>query len=387
MKEVADGLSIAHFAGDDGLSAFLSVGAAGEAALGAYVRAWLAGRSAPAGETGAGGDGIGFGCSTLTVRNVAGEVLFGRNLDWARSSALILTDAPASGDYASVSTVNLEVMRYCGIGDLSALTEEDFLRAALYFPLDGMNEMGFALSVNMIKDAGARAQETSPGKTPVNFTAAIRLLLNRAATVAEAVALLGDYNLCVPGGGQLFHFAMADRTGKSVVVEFIDGKTYVTDTPAVTNFYLTPNVVSGTDKYGIGTDQSVQRYDTLMAKLAAASAVSDATQAPAAAPHEIGAAPVSASPMATENTTATPGAAALPDDDVIAEAAGSSPCLSADDVRDALASVAKSNFDVPGASTEWSVIFNLSTGDATYYRREDWSAPIPCRVPGTGREE
>ena len=333
MKEIADGLSIAHFAGDDGLSAFLAVGAAGEMALGAYVRAWLAGRSAPAGETGAGG-GIGFGCSTLTVRNAAGEVLFGRNLDWARSSALILTDAPASGDYASVSTVNLEVMRYCGIGDLSALTEEDFLRAALYFPLDGMNEKGFALSVNMIKDAGARAQETSPGKTPVNFTAAIRLLLNRAATVAEAVALLGDYDLCIPGGGQLFHLAMADRTGKSVVVEFIDGKTYVTDTPAVTNFYLTPNAVSGTDKYGIGTDQSVQRYETLMAKLAAA-------------------------PRTRADT----------------------PCLSADDVRGALAAVAKSNFNVPGASTEWSIVFNLASCEATYYRREDWSAPIPCRVP------
>ncbi len=385
MKEIDDGLSIAHFTGDDGLSAFLSVGAAGEAALGAYVRAWLAGRNAPPGETGAVGGGIGFGCSTLTARNAAGDVLFGRNLDWERSSALILTDAPASGDYASVSTVNLEVMRYCGIGDLSALTEEDFLKAALYFPLDGMNEKGFALSVNMIKDAGARAQETSPGKTPVNFTAAIRLLLNRAATVAEAVALLGDYNLCVPGGGQLFHFAMADRTGKSVVVEFIDGKTYVTDTPAVTNFYLTPNAVSGTDKYGIGTDQSVQRFETLMAKLAAAPDISNATQA-GASPHEIGAAPVAASPITTVNTTALPGAAALPDGDVIAETAGSSPCLSADDVRDALASVAKSNFDVPGASTEWSVVFNLATCDATYYRREDWSAPIPCRVPGPGRD-
>ena len=338
MKEVADGFSIARFAGDDGLSAFLSVGAAGEAALGAYVRAWLAGRSAPAGETGAGGDGIGFGCSTLTARNAAGDVLFGRNLDWERSSALILTDAPVSGDYASVSTVNLEVMRYC-IGDLSALTEEDFLRAALYFPLDGMNEKGFALSVNMIKDAGARAQETSPGKTPVNFTAAIRLLLNRAASVAEAVALLGDYNLCVPGGGQLFHFAMADRTGKSVVVEFIDGKTYVTDTPAVTNFYLTPNDVSGTNKYGIGTNQSMERYKTLLTKLEAAE---------------------------NENGEAI---------------------LDAGGVREALSSVAKSNFNVPGASTEWSVVFNLATCEVTYYRREDWSAPISCRVPGTERGE
>lgn len=334
MKEIADGLSIAHFAGDDGLSAFLTVGAAGETALGMYIRACLAGRTASDGEP-LPGSGIGFGCSTLSARNAAGDVLFGRNLDWERSAALILTDVPASGDYASVSTVNPEIMRYCGIGDLSALTEEDFLKAALYFPLDGMNEKGFAISVNMIKDGSVSAYETAPGKTPINFTAAIRLLLNRAATVDEAIALLGNYSMSIPGGGQLFHFAMCDRTGKSVVVEYINGQMYVTDTPSVTNFYLTPNEVSGTNKYGIGTDQSVQRYETLMAKLTAAK---------------------------NENGASI---------------------LDAEGIREALSSVAKSNFNVPGSSTEWSIVFNLATGEVIYYRRENWSDPYICHVPNT----
>lgn len=333
MREIADGLYYAKISGDDGPEKLFRVGVDGEKALGAYVRGRLSG--APAGTEQPGQDGgIGFGCSTITAKNDAGEVLFGRNLDWARSSALILVNTPTTGAFSSVSTVNPEVMRYCGIGLPEGLPEEDLARAALYFPLDGMNACGFALSVNMIKDATAEAQRTAPGKTPLNFTAAIRLLLDRATSVKDAVRLLGEYDLCIPGGGQLFHFAMADKSGESVTVEFIGGKIYVTETPAVTNFYLTPNAVSGTDKYGIGTDQSVERYKTLLAKLA------DAPHAPDGTPR-----------------------------------------LSADDVRDALASVAKSNFNVPGASTEWSIVFRLAACTATYYRREAWSSPFTCSIP------
>lgn len=336
MREIADGLYYAEVSGDDGLDAFLTVGAAGEVALGAYVRGWLSG--VPEETEHPEGGGISLGCSTVAVRDDGGEVLFGRNLDWERSPALILVNTPAAGSFSSVSTVDLEVMRYCGIDHPETMPEGDLARAALYFPLDGMNERGFAISVNMIRDAAAEAQHTAPGKTPLNFTAALRLLLDRAATVRDAVRLLGEYDLCIPGGGQLFHFAMADRSGESVAVEFIDGKTYVTETPAVTNFYLTPNEVSGTDKYGIGTNQSMERYKTLLSKLADA-------------PHD----------------------------------RGGAPCLSAEGVRDALAAVAKSNFNVPGASTEWSVVFHLAAGTATYYRREDWSAPFTCRIPTPGK--
>lgn len=333
MKEIADGLYFAEVCGDDGLDAFLRVGAAGETALGAYVKGWLAGVSGGTDHLRQGG--IGFGCSTLTAENAVGDILFGRNLDWARSSAVILINTPGTGDYASVSTVNFEVMRYCGIENLSSLPEDDFVKAALYFPLDGMNEKGFAVSVNMIKDPDATAQETAPGKTPLNFTAAIRLLLNRAATVREAVDLLGAYDLCIPGGGQLFHFAIADSLGDSMVAEWIGGRMYVTETPAVTNFYLTPDRVSGASKYGIGTDQSVQRYETLIDRL---------------------------------NAARNPSGTAILDESGI---------------RDALSAVAKSNFNVPGASTEWSIVFNLRTRAATYYRRENWSDPFVCHVPDT----
>lgn len=328
------------YEGDNELDNFLKVGAAGETALAKYIVAWLSGK--PTASTGSDpeGDGIGFACSTITAKNADGEALFGRNLDWAESGGMILVNTPTDGgDYCSISTINTTVIAACGLRGFYSMSLENQLKAALYFPLDGMNEKGFAISVNMIKDSSVSAYETAPGKTPINFTSAIRLLLNRAATVDEAIALLGNYSMTIPGGGQLFHFAMTDRTGKSVVVEYINGQMYVTDTPAVTNFYLTPNDVSGTNKYGIGTNQSMERYQTLLTKLEAAE-------------NEKGEA-----------------------------------ILDAEGVREALSSVAKSNFNVPGSSTEWSVVFNLATCEVTYYRRENWSAPISCRVPGTGQGE
>ena len=327
------------YEGDNELDNFLKVGAAGEAALTKYLLAWLSGKPTASTDSDPESDGIGFACSTITAKNADGEALFGRNLDWEKSDGMILVNKPTDGgDYCSISTINTAIVAACGLG-LYSMSPENRLKAALYFPLDGMNEKGFTIAVNMIKDSSVSAHQTAPGKTPINFTSAIRLLLNRAATVDEAIALLGNYSMSIPGGGQLFHFAMADRTGKSVVVEYINGQMYVTDTPAVTNFYLMPNDVSGTNKYGIGTNQSMERYQTLLTKLEAAE-------------NEKGEA-----------------------------------ILDAEGVREALSSVAKSNFNVPGSSTEWSIIFNLATCEVTYYRRENWSAPISCRVPGTGQGE
>lgn len=56
-----------------------------------------------------------------------------------------------------------------------------------------MNAAGLAVSVNMIQDDATIDQQT--GKPGLTTTTAVRLLLNQAATVEEAVALLEAYDL------------------------------------------------------------------------------------------------------------------------------------------------------------------------------------------------
>ncbi len=122
-----------------------------------------------------------------------------------------------------------------------------------------MNEAGLAVSVNMIQDSAAIEQNTD--KSDITTTTAIRLLLDQAGNVDEALELLGQYDLH-GSMGMMIHFAIADSTGRSVAVEYINNEMIVIETPVLTNFYLAEG-----EKQGIGTEQSRERYDILMNRL------------------------------------------------------------------------------------------------------------------------
>ena len=302
ITTLESGLSSASFSGDDGFEAFL---AQGGASSDADVTQFLASRLL----ADAAVNGSSFGCSTLTVSSPDGHQLFGRNFDWQTCNALVVTSKPSQG-YSSISTVNLGFISQAG-GSLNQMLEQNDIRvlAALYAPLDGMNEKGLAVSVNMIQDSASINQNTE--KSDLTTTTAVRLLLNKAASVDEALDLLRQYDLHA-SMGMMIHFALADTTGKGVVVEYINNEMVVTETPVVTNFYL----AEGT-KHGIGTQQSHERYDILTQTLA------------------------------------------------------DHPTMTMEDVRDAMDSVSKDDFN-EFESTEWSAVFDLNTGTAHYYHRENY---------------
>ena len=302
ITTLESGLSSASFSGDDGFEAFL---AQGGASSDADVTQFLASRLL----ADAAVNGSSFGCSTLTVSSPDGHQLFGRNFDWQTCNALVVTSKPSQG-YSSISTVNLGFISQAG-GSLNQMLEQNDIRvlAALYAPLDGMNEKGLAVSVNMIQDSASINQNTE--KSDLTTTTAVRLLLNKAASVDEALDLLRQYDLHA-SMGMMIHFALADTTGKGVVVEYINNEMVVTETPVVTNFYL----AEGT-KHGIGTQQSHERYNILTQTLA------------------------------------------------------DHPTMTMEDVRDAMDSVSKDNFN-EFESTEWSAVFDLNTGTAHYYHRENY---------------
>ena len=94
-------------------------------------------------------------------------------------------------------------------------------------------------------------------KPDLTVTTAIRLLLNKAADVEEALALLEQYDIH-PSGGISHHLAISDASGRSVCVEFTaDGFTAV-DTPVATNF----NLANGDT--AAGGESSQARYNALM---------------------------------------------------------------------------------------------------------------------------
>ncbi len=307
IVEYEEGFSVVRYDGDYGFDAFLAQGGAfsdGE------LIAFLANNVLSDVLLDEIMDGI-FGCSTIAVQSPEGEFLFGRNFDWNTCEAMVVESYPENG-YASISTVNMDFITQSinsRAVDLVMNLDEIRTLAALYAPLDGMNEAGLAISVNMIQDTARIDQNTD--KPDITTTTAIRLLLNQAGSVDEALALLGQYDLH-GSMDMMIHFAIADSTGRSVAVEYVNNEMIVTETALLTNFYLAEG-----EKQGIGSEQSHERYDILMSRL--------------------------------EET----------------------PRMGMDDVRDALDRVSKDNFG-EADSTEWSIVMNLSTGELRYYHRENY---------------
>ncbi len=204
-------------------------------------------------------------CSTFNAETPEGEALFGRNFDLEFSPGMMVRTTPKDG-YASISMVNLAFIGY-GEDKLP----EDFASsivslAAPFAPLDGVNEKGLAVGVLLI-DTEATHQETE--RVDITTTTAIRLMLDRCATVDEAVDLLSQYDMHA-SGNRCYHFQIADASGDSVVVEYIDNETRLVEPgeegyQAATNFLLTP----GDYDFGGGQD----RYETVMSALDAADGV------------------------------------------------------------------------------------------------------------------
>lgn len=253
IREQEEGLYSMEYDGDYGFDEFLARGgAASDAAVADYLTEFLS-RGFYKAESNVGtGE---YGCSTICTTDENGEVLFGRNYDWEECSAILIHTKPANG-YESISTCCLD---FLGFGkDYTpdgSIGERMMTLAAVYVPLDGMNEKGLMVADLMAGDKEETHQNTE--RADLTTTTAIRLLLDKAADVDEAIELLKQYDMN-SSIGAAHHFSIADAGGKSVVVEYIEGEMVVTEAKVVTNHYLSKG-----DKYGVGSEQSHERFDIL----------------------------------------------------------------------------------------------------------------------------
>ncbi len=213
---------------------------------------------------------IDAGCSAFTAKTAGGRVLYGRNFDYKMEmTAVLLRTAPKDG-YLSIGLVDAGWLNY-GIGSLSDGRADLSMTVAFpYMVMDGMNEKGLAVSV--LKLDGEPARQRS-GKRRIMTSVALRLMLDRAATVDEAVSLLDGYDMYSAMPDADFHFLAADASGRSVVIEYSAGKMSVLDANYVTNFYLDPAMKGqgkGKDRYEILKSVLAFKKDILSEKEAMA---------------------------------------------------------------------------------------------------------------------
>ncbi len=254
VHAIDDNLYYLEYHGDYGFDDFLQQGgASSDAEMAQYIATFLSGGFMA--EANVNLAAAPFACSALSATH-ENEVLFGRNFDFTPScQGIILHTIPENG-YESFATCNLNFLGFGEDWKPEGMPNQFMALAAIYVPLDGINEKGLCVADLICGDAEETHQQTE--RADLTTVSAIRLLLDKAANVKEAIELLKQYDMH-SSIGTSHHLALADEGGESVVVEWVNNKMIVTPTKVVTNHYL-----SAGEKFGVGNEESHKRYATLL---------------------------------------------------------------------------------------------------------------------------
>jgi len=186
------------------------------------------------------------GCSVFASLGDESNSILGRNLDWRDDPTLLLFTDPPDG-YASVSINDIFFLGFTN--KEPSIMNRLVLLLTPHIPLDGMNEAGVSIGMMAVNRA---LYEGNPEKTTIGGASVIRKVLDYAGSVEEALELMDDHNIDFSCSLPL-HYLLADRTGNSAVVEYVEGEMEVlrSEQPwqAATNFIISETAAEDISGY------------------------------------------------------------------------------------------------------------------------------------------
>ena len=195
-----------------------------------------------------------FGCGAFVAQNANSDILFARNMDCECAIPMLLR-LNDNSSYRFLSLVNMAFLDWDESTYDSLEIDKKLTLATAYSPSDGINEYGFEVAI--LTDADATYPKQNDKITLFDMTLP-RLLLSKAKSVEEAIHYTEKYNFFYDVAP--LHYMVADASGHSAVIEFVDGKMVVTKAEnkyqVVTNFTLFDNPT----KTGFGKD----RYENIL---------------------------------------------------------------------------------------------------------------------------
>lgn len=198
-------------------------------------------------------------CSTVVYRNSRGQMLVGRNLDWKHDACLALR-VHRAGKVTSIAVIDLAYLNM-NRSDLieTSLWERIPLLFSPYYLQDGMNSDGIVITDMTL--TGSRPPH-DPNKPSIVHSTAMRLVLDDAKSTDQALELLQRYNIHFREAQ--CHFLIADATGRSVVVEYLNGVMQVIDRKADWQVCTNSQIWRASE---VECDQNCDRYRRASARL------------------------------------------------------------------------------------------------------------------------
>ncbi len=161
-----------------------------------------------------------FGCSSFLAKTKDGHYLFCRNFDYVYESPVnVITRTKGT---IGTFNMNMAIKSATSGSPDDGKSDNSFYVAAPLAVMDGMNDHGVAISVLVVMSYGA--EQYAEGKSNLTTTAVMREILDNATNVDEALDIFDSHNFYAHGGTwqSNYHFFLADATGRSVVVEYVN---------------------------------------------------------------------------------------------------------------------------------------------------------------------
>ena len=166
-----------------------------------------------------------IGCSSFTAQTAAGDKLFARNYDMRKTNTCIVHTESGNGRHATISTVDLGLLGMDADTDVEGLLKKVTCLAAVYAPLDGMNDAGVSCGVYMTyqgDDEDVTATDQNTEKPDMTTTTFLRMVLDYADNLEEAVEIAERYDMH-DSAGTSYHYMVADASGRSAILEWVNG--------------------------------------------------------------------------------------------------------------------------------------------------------------------
>ncbi len=210
-----------------------------------------------------------FECSTFFARTPEGDYIMGRNYDTEVSIPFVLK-TNSKNDFKTIGMADLRNLGWNNSNLVSKMTA----LSAPYYTFDGMNENGVAVAA-MSVPVGSRS-DIDENKTTLYDYAVIRLTLEKAENVDDAIKQLSQYNVKMEDTYPS-HYMIADAAGNCAVIDYVDGSMKVIrkgDTYQIATNMLTYN----NEKHQGYSAERYQAFDKVLTEKLGVISVEDALE-------------------------------------------------------------------------------------------------------------